>query len=109
LKLISLDPKCRECDKSHPAAALRQSAARAPASGDEDPPQFRPATARAQKCSNGKGQDSPQRFKKQADDTGRGYQTLINEALKAYLEKKEKPMAADVVRKIVREEIAASS
>lgn len=49
------------------------------------------------------------RFKKQADETGKGYQTLINEALKAYLGKKGKPLTADVVRKIVREEIAASS
>jgi len=50
-----------------------------------------------------------QEFKKQAEKTGKGYQTLINEALTAYLGKKEKPLTADVVRKIVREELAASS
>lgn len=50
-----------------------------------------------------------QEFKKQAEKTGKGYQTLINEVLNAYLEKKEKPLTADLVRKIVREELAASS
>jgi uncharacterized protein (DUF4415 family) len=50
-----------------------------------------------------------QEFKKQAEKTGKGYQTLINEDLKAYLGKKEKTLTADLVRKIVREELAASS
>jgi uncharacterized protein (DUF4415 family) len=50
-----------------------------------------------------------QEFKKQAEKTGKGYQTLINEALKAYLGKKEKVLTADLVRKIVREELAANS
>ena len=50
-----------------------------------------------------------QEFKKQAEKTGKGYQTLINEVLNAYLGKKEKPLTADLVRKIVREELAASS
>ena len=50
-----------------------------------------------------------QEFKKQAEKTGKGYQTLINEALKAFLGKKEKALTADLVRKIVREELAANS
>ena len=50
-----------------------------------------------------------QEFKKQAEKTGKGYQTLINEALKAYLGKKERALTADLVRKIVREELAANS
>lgn len=50
-----------------------------------------------------------QEFKRQAERTGKGYQTLINEALKAHLGKKEKPLTADVVRRIVREELAANS
>jgi uncharacterized protein (DUF4415 family) len=53
--------------------------------------------------------DIIQEFKKQAEKTGKGYQTLINEALKAYLGKKEKALTADLVRKIVREELAANS
>jgi uncharacterized protein (DUF4415 family) len=50
-----------------------------------------------------------QEFKKQAEKMGKGYQTLINEVLNAHLGKKEKPLTADLVRKIVREELAASS
>lgn len=47
-------------------------------------------------------------FKKQSEKTGKGYQTLINEALKAHLGLREKPLTAEQVRKIVREELAAS-
>jgi uncharacterized protein (DUF4415 family) len=53
--------------------------------------------------------DILEEFKKHAEKTGKGYQTLINEALQAHLGKKEKPLTADVVRKIVREELAAST
>jgi uncharacterized protein (DUF4415 family) len=54
------------------------------------------------------GDEIVHEFKKQAERTGKGYQTLINEALKAYLGKKEKSLTADLVRKIVREELAAN-
>ena len=47
------------------------------------------------------------RFKAQSEKTGKGYQTLINEALKAYLGLAEQPVTQDLVRKIVREELAA--
>lgn len=46
------------------------------------------------------------RFKAQSEKTGKGYQTLINEALKAYLGLAEQPVTQDLVRKIVREELA---
>ena len=46
-------------------------------------------------------------FKAQSETTGKGYQTLINEALKAYLGLVEQPVTQDLVRKIVREELAA--
>lgn len=49
------------------------------------------------------------RFKAQSEETGKGYQTLINEALKAYLGLVEQPVTQDLVRKIVREELAAQS
>jgi len=49
-----------------------------------------------------------QGFKKQSEKTGKGYQTLINEALKEYLGRKDKPLTAELVRKIVREELAAT-
>ena len=47
------------------------------------------------------------RFKAQSGKTGKGYQTLINEALKAYLGLAEQPVTQELVRKIVREELAA--
>ena len=46
------------------------------------------------------------RFKAQAEQTGKGYQTLINDALKSYLGVTEQPIAQELVRKIVREELA---
>lgn len=48
-------------------------------------------------------------FKAQSEQTGKGYQTLINEALKAHLGLTEAPVTEDLVRKIVREELAAQS
>ena len=47
-----------------------------------------------------------QRFKSQSEKTGKGYQTLINEALKAYTGLTEKPLTPDIIRKIVRAELA---
>ena len=47
------------------------------------------------------------RFKAQSEKTGKGYQTLINEALKAHLGLTERPVTRELVRKIVREELAA--
>ena len=47
------------------------------------------------------------RFKTQSEKTGKGYQTLINEALKAYLGLSEPPVTQELIRKIVREELAA--
>ena len=47
------------------------------------------------------------RFKALSERTGRGYQTLINEALNAYLGIAEEPITREVVRRIVREELAA--
>jgi uncharacterized protein (DUF4415 family) len=47
------------------------------------------------------------RFKAQSGKSGKGYQTLINEALKSYLGITEQPVTQDLVRKIVRQELAA--
>jgi uncharacterized protein (DUF4415 family) len=49
-----------------------------------------------------------QRFKAQSEKTGKGYQTLINDALQSYLSGQEKPLTAEVIRKIVREELTAN-
>jgi uncharacterized protein (DUF4415 family) len=48
------------------------------------------------------------RSKAQSEKTGKGYQTLINEALKSYLGLTEQPITQELVRKIVREELAAN-
>ena len=47
------------------------------------------------------------RFKAQSEKTGKGYQTLINEALKSYLGLTKQLVTRELVRKIVREELAA--
>jgi uncharacterized protein (DUF4415 family) len=49
------------------------------------------------------------RFKAQSEKTGKGYQTLINDALKSYLGLSEQPITQELVRQIVREELAANS
>ena len=49
------------------------------------------------------------RFKAQSEKTGKGYQTLINDALNAYLKLKQESLTAEMVRKIVREELSAQS
>ena len=48
------------------------------------------------------------RFKAQSEKTGKGYQTLINEALKSQLGLTEQAVTQELVRKIVREELAAT-
>ncbi|MBM2805325.1 MAG: CopG domain protein DNA-binding domain protein [Deltaproteobacteria bacterium] len=49
------------------------------------------------------------RFKAQSENTGKGYQTLINDALKFYLGQTEKRLTAEIVRKIVREELSSQN
>jgi uncharacterized protein (DUF4415 family) len=47
------------------------------------------------------------RFKLTADRSGKGYQTLINDALRVHHGVAEKPLTAKQVREIVREELAS--
>ncbi len=47
------------------------------------------------------------RFKAKSEKTGKGYQTLINEALSAQLGLNDEALTPDLVRKIVREELAS--
>ena len=47
-------------------------------------------------------------FKAQAEKTGKGYQTLINDALKSQVGLTEQPITKELVRKIVREELEAN-
>jgi uncharacterized protein (DUF4415 family) len=48
-----------------------------------------------------------ERFKAESQRTGKGYQTLINEALKSYVGLGALSVTQELVRKIVREELAA--
>lgn len=50
-----------------------------------------------------------ERFKAQSQRTGKGYQTLINDALNSYLGLTAKPLTEETVRKIVREELSAQN
>ena len=45
-------------------------------------------------------------FKTESEKTGKGYQTLINEALRSHLRLADPPVTQELVRKIVREELA---
>lgn len=47
-------------------------------------------------------------FRSQAEAAGRGYQTLINEVLRAALLEDERPLTAKMLRKILREELRAA-
>jgi len=44
-------------------------------------------------------------FRDRADAAGRGYQTMINEALHDYLGRSRENLDADTIRQIVREEL----
>ena len=49
-------------------------------------------------------------FRSRAEKAGGGYQTLINEALKAHLVgTDERPLTESVLRRIIREEVPVSS
>ena len=46
------------------------------------------------------------RFKALSEKTGKGYQTLLNEALRAHLGVDETPLTATALRRILREELS---
>jgi uncharacterized protein (DUF4415 family) len=50
-----------------------------------------------------------ERFRLTAERSGKGYQTLINDALKAHHGSTEKSLTAKQVREIVREELASQA
>ncbi len=49
--------------------------------------------------------DVIEEFRVRADQAGYGYQTMINEALRKYLEKSDKPLNEEVIRQVIREEL----
>jgi uncharacterized protein (DUF4415 family) len=50
-----------------------------------------------------------ERFRMTAERSGKGYQTLINDALKAHHGAAEKSLTAKQIREIVREELTSQS
>ena len=48
-------------------------------------------------------------FRVKAEDVGRGYQTLINDALQEYLSNVSKPVDSNTLRRILREELNKTS
>jgi len=44
-------------------------------------------------------------FRARAEKSGSGYQTLMNEALRAYLSKASSPVTEEVLRNVLREEM----
>jgi len=49
--------------------------------------------------------DVIEEFRGRADKAGYGYQTMINEALRLYLEKSDKPLNEEGIRQVIREEL----
>lgn len=49
--------------------------------------------------------DVVEEFRGRADEAGRGYQTMINEALRNHLGKADRPVDARTLRRILREEL----
>ena len=49
--------------------------------------------------------DVIEQFRKRSDAAGYGYQPMINEALREYLNKKEKPVSEATIRQVIREEL----
>ncbi|VEN72654.1 CopG family transcriptional regulator [Candidatus Desulfarcum epimagneticum] len=44
-------------------------------------------------------------FRERADKSGRGYQTIINQVLREYLDKWGKPIDEEMLRRVIREEL----
>lgn len=48
-------------------------------------------------------------FRARAEQSGTGYQTMMNDALRLFLEKKEQPLTASELRRILRQEMPGTS
>jgi uncharacterized protein (DUF4415 family) len=49
--------------------------------------------------------DVLEEFRQRSDESGKGYQTMMNEALRAYLGKSPRPVDETTLRRILREEL----
>jgi uncharacterized protein (DUF4415 family) len=52
--------------------------------------------------------DILEEFKQRAEKTGKGYQTLINDTLRADLKDSATPLTVRTLRKVLREELASA-
>jgi uncharacterized protein (DUF4415 family) len=53
--------------------------------------------------------DVIEKFRILSDAAGCGYQTMINDALRDYLNKKEEPVTTAAIRRVIREELERAS
>ena len=49
--------------------------------------------------------DVLQEFRKRADESGKGYQTMMNESLREFLSKSNRPLDEKTLRRVLREEL----
>ena len=49
--------------------------------------------------------DVLEEFRQRGDNAGKGYQTMINDALKEYLWKSDQPLDENILRRVIREEL----
>ncbi len=47
-------------------------------------------------------------FRERGDSAGKGYQTMMNEALREYLDKGKQPLNEETLRRIIQEELSAA-
>jgi BrnA antitoxin of type II toxin-antitoxin system len=47
-------------------------------------------------------------FRERSDATGKGYQTIMNEALREYLNKVKQPLDEETLRRVIQEELRAA-
>jgi uncharacterized protein (DUF4415 family) len=46
-------------------------------------------------------------FRERGDSAGKGYQTMMNEALREYLNKAKQPLDEETLRRVIQEELRA--
>jgi len=49
--------------------------------------------------------DVLEEFRERADSAGKGYQTVMNEALREYLNKVQAPLNEEILRRVIQEEL----
>lgn len=47
-------------------------------------------------------------FRERSESAGKGYQTMMNEALRQYLEKVKQPLDEETLRRVIQEELRAA-